>query len=112
MSWTIADTHRTLIPIQGAKAGPFGACLAFTQKASTPNDPTPGNPPPSDVDYFSEALDVLKQKAQNEPVTIMPIAKKVVPVNLSMDKRRRSLESNRVSLPPSYIPLIDVLATK
>jgi hypothetical protein len=80
------------VRVQGAKAGPFGGCLAFTQKPGTVDN---ANPLPADADMFSGVLESLKrrrrlsklpsvdiqadddfllfaEKAQNEQVTIMP----------------------------------------
>ncbi|PLW07529.1 hypothetical protein PCASD_23986 [Puccinia coronata f. sp. avenae] len=80
--------------LQGAKAGPFGGCLAFTQKPGTVDN---ANPLPADADMFSGVLESLKQKAQNEQVTIMPIAKKVIPLNLTPN--RRSLTRRQTQTP-------------
>ncbi|PLW38084.1 hypothetical protein PCASD_11783 [Puccinia coronata f. sp. avenae] len=80
--------------MNGAKAGPFGGCLAFTQKPGTVDN---ANPLPADADMFSGVLESLKQKAQNEQVTIMPIAKKVIPLNLTPN--RRSLTRRQTQTP-------------
>ncbi|OAV97868.1 hypothetical protein PTTG_25854 [Puccinia triticina 1-1 BBBD Race 1] len=80
--------------MNGAKAGPFGGCLAFTQKPGAAEN---ANPLPADADFFSPALEALKQKAQNEQITIMPIAKKVIPLNLTPN--RRSLSQRQTQTP-------------
>ncbi|MBW0499806.1 hypothetical protein O181_039521 [Austropuccinia psidii MF-1] len=76
--------------LNGAKAGPFGGCLAFTQKSGPPAN---SKPLPKDADLFSEVLAQLREAAKNEPVKVMPIAKKIMPQNLSPERRRRSLPS-------------------
>ncbi|KAA1070308.1 hypothetical protein PGT21_007797 [Puccinia graminis f. sp. tritici] len=86
--------------LNGAKAGPFGGCLAFTQKAGAADNATPL---PSDADLFGPALEALKQKAQNDPqqVIVMPIAKKVIPLNLS--PTRRSLIERQTATPTGQL---------
>ncbi|POW14365.1 hypothetical protein PSHT_07425 [Puccinia striiformis] len=82
-----ADKQTCLIRcMNGAKAGPFGGCLAFTQKTGAAENANPLGP---DADIYTPAIEALKQKAQDNQnqITIMPIAKKIIPLNLTPNRR-------------------------
>ncbi|KNZ44503.1 hypothetical protein VP01_90g8 [Puccinia sorghi] len=103
---------------QGAKAGPFGGCLAFTQKLGTVED---ANPLPADADLYTEAIEALKlicflsASSLNRTSLLTPytstVAKKVVPLNLTPNKRslpRRQTQTPQLMVYPPVSRIANV----
>ncbi|KAG0147980.1 hypothetical protein CROQUDRAFT_42082 [Cronartium quercuum f. sp. fusiforme G11] len=88
-----ADGQTCLVRcLNGAKAGPFGGCMAFTQKQGLYNDPAPTGKGPSAGAYidpitqnpvtrfgdvFQDESAKLAAKAQDGTVTVTPIPDKI-----------------------------------